>query len=293
MKKTLHSDGIWALVFLLPSLLGILIFNFVPTLTSFYLSFTKWNLLGVPQFIGLNNYQSLVADPLFYKVFAQTLYFVFGTVILEVILSLLIAVGLNNLVFGKALLRTVYFLPVVSSMVAVAILWNWIFDPAFGFLNYILKTVGIDPIFWLSDPTWALPSIIMVSVWKNLGYSTVLFLSGLQTLPTDCMEAASVDGAKPAQIFFKVTIPLLSPTIFLVTIMAFINAFQTFDSVYILTSGGPQNTTNLMVYWLYKNAFEFYNMGRASAIAYVLFLVILTITLFQWYFRKKWVFYES
>lgn len=293
MKKLSQSDGFWAMVFLFPSILGVMIFNLIPTITSFYLSFTKWNLLGSPKFVGLKNYQSLIEDPLFYKVFNQTLLFVFGTVILEVIISLLIAVGLNSVPKLKGLFRTIYFLPVVSSMVAVSILWNWIFDPAFGFLNYFLKLIGINPIFWLSDPNWALPSIIMVAVWKNLGYSTVLFLSGLQTLPGDCLEAASVDGAKQHETFFKIVIPLLSPTIFLVTIMSFINAFQTFDSVYILTSGGPQNTTNLMVFWLYKNAFEFYNMGRASAIAYVLFLVILTITMIQWYFRKKWVIYEN
>lgn len=293
MKSLTQKEGFWAFIFILPSLLGILVFNFIPTITSFYLSFTKWNLLGTPQFIGLKNYSGIIEDPLFYKVLYQTLLFVFGTVILEVIISLFIATGLNSIVKLKSFFRTLYFLPVVSSMVAVSILWNWIFDPAYGFLNYILKIFGIDAIFWLSDPTWALPSIIMVSVWKNLGYSTVLFLSGLQTLPTDCIEAAGVDGAKPHEIFYKIIIPLLSPTIFLVTIMSFINAFQTFDSVYILTGGGPNNTTNLMVYWLYKNAFEFYNMGRASAIAYVLFLVILTITLIQWYFRKKWVYYES
>ena len=214
-------------------------------------------------------------------------------IIFEIIISLFIALGLNSIVNFKTIFRTIYFLPVVSSMVAVAILWNWIFDPAYGFLNYILGIFGINPIFWLSDPSWALPSIIMVSVWKNLGYSTVLFLSGLQTLPQDCLEASSVDGANTTQTFYKITIPLLSPTIFLVSITSFINAFQTFDSVYILTAGGPQNTTNIMVYWLYKNAFEFYNMGRASAIAYVLFLIILTITLLQWYFRKKWVHFEN
>ncbi|MBC7476180.1 MAG: sugar ABC transporter permease [Candidatus Sericytochromatia bacterium] len=293
MKTLLQKDSFWAIIFLFPSIIGILVFNFIPTVVSFYLSFTKWNLLGSPKFVGLSNYSSIIADPLFYKVLQQTLIFVMGTVFFEVIISLFIALGLNHISNFKTLFRTIYFLPVVSSMVAVSILWNWIFDPAFGFLNYMLKIVGIDPIFWLSDPTWALPSIILVSVWKNLGYSTVLFLSGLQTLPDECLEAAKVDGAKPYQVFYKVILPLLSPTIFLVTIMSFINAFQTFDSVYILTSGGPQNKTNLMVYWLYKNAFEFYNMGRASAIAYFLFLIILTITLFQWNFRKRWVHYES
>ncbi len=251
MKTLLQKDSFWAIIFLFPSIIGILVFNFIPTVVSFYLSFTKWNLLGSPKFVGLSNYASIIADPLFYKVLQQTLIFVMGTVFFEVIISLFIALGLNHISNFKTLFRTIYFLPVVSSMVAVSILWNWIFDPAFGFLNYMLKIVGIDPIFWLSDPTWALPSIILVSVWKNLGYSTVLFLSGLQTLPDECLEAAKVDGAKPHQVFYKVILPLLSPTIFLVTIMSFINAFQTFDSVYILTSGGPQNKTNLMVYWLY------------------------------------------
>jgi multiple sugar transport system permease protein len=178
-------------------------------------------------------------------------------------------------------------------MVAGSILWNWIFDPAYGFLNYLLSFIGVKPISWLSDEKWALFSIIIVSVWKNLGYSTVLIISGLQTLPTECIEASKIDGANKYQTFLHVILPLLSPTIFMVAIVSFINAFQTFDSVYILTGGGPKNSTNIMVYWLYKNAFEYYNMGKASAIAYVLFAIILSFTLIQWNIRKKWVFYEK
>lgn len=293
MKKFFDNDLFWASVFIFPSLLGILFFNFIPTLTSFYLSFTKWNLLGTPQFIGLSNYIGLFSDPLFYKVLYQTFLFVFFTVSLEIVIALLIAIMLNSLIIGKAFFRTVYFLPVITSMVAGSILWNWMFDPAYGFLNYILSFIGINPISWLSDEKWALFSIIIVSVWKNLGYSTVLIIAGLQTLPTECIEASKIDGANKYQTFLHVILPLLSPTIFMVAMVSFINAFQTFDSVYILTGGGPKNSTNIMVYWLYKNAFEYYNMGKASAIAYVLFAIILSFTLIQWNIRKKWVFYEK
>lgn len=293
MKKYLDNDVFWAIIFILPSLLGILLFNFIPTLISFYLSFTKWNLLGSPQFIGLNNYIGLFTDPLFYKVLYQTFIFVFFTVLLEIIISLFVAILLNSIIIGKTIFRTIYFLPVITSMVAGAILWNWIFDPAHGFLNYLLSFINIDPISWLSDEKWALFSMIIVSVWKNLGYSTVLIIAGLQTLPIDCIEASKIDGAGKYRTFSHVILPLLSPTIFMVSIVSFINAFQTFDSIYILTGGGPKNSTNIMVYWLYKNAFEYYNMGKASAIAYILFAIILLFTLIQWNIRKKWVFYEK
>jgi multiple sugar transport system permease protein len=178
-------------------------------------------------------------------------------------------------------------------MVAGSILWNWIFDPAYGFLNYVLSFVSIKPIFWLSDENWALFSIIIVSVWKNLGYSIVLIIAGLSNLPNECIEASKIDGANKYQTFLYVILPLLSPTIFMVTIVSLINSFQTFDSVYILTGGGPKNSTNIMVYWLYKNAFEYYNMGKASAIGYILFSIIFLFTLVQWKIRKKWVFYEK
>jgi len=293
MKKIFNNDLFWAIIFILPSLLGILLFNFIPTITSFYLSFTKWNLLGVPKFIGLNNYISLFLDPLFYKVLYQTFIFVFFSVFLEIIISLFIAIILNSINIGKTFFRTVYFLPVITSMVAGSILWNWIFDPAYGFLNYVLSFVSIKPIFWLSDENWALFSIIIVSVWKNLGYSIVLIIAGLSNLPNECIEASKIDGASKYQTFLYVILPLLSPTIFMVTIVSLINSFQTFDSVYILTGGGPKNSTNIMVYWLYKNAFEYYNMGKASAIGYILFSIIFLFTLVQWKIRKKWVFYEK
>ncbi|GIW21449.1 MAG: sugar ABC transporter permease [Candidatus Sericytochromatia bacterium] len=293
MKKVINNDTFWAFIFIFPSLLGILIFNFIPTLSSFYISFTKWNLLGNPQFVGFKNYISLFSDPLFYKVLYQTFIFVFCTVFIEVILSIFIAVLLNSLIIGKTFFRTIYFLPVITSMIAGSILWNWIFDPAYGFLNYFLSFIGIEKISWLADENWALFSIILVSIWKNIGYSTVLIVAGLQTIPNECIEASKIDGASKYQTFFKIVLPLLSPTIFMVTIVSFINSFQTFDSVYILTSGGPKNSTNIMVYWLYKNAFEYYNMGKASAIAYVLFFIILLFTLIQWNIRKKWVFYEK
>lgn len=292
MQRLLGPDGGWAWLFLLPSVLGIAVFNLFPVLGSFWLSLTHWNLLGTPRFVGLANYADLFADSRFYQVMAQTLGFVGLTVVLDVVLGLVLAVALNRKLKGRGLLRTAYFLPYITSMVAIAIVWGWLFDPRFGALNLALKAFGLAPVFWLSNPRWAMPSIVLVTVWKGLGYTMMLFLAGLQAIPAHYEEAAKLDGASATQRFLRVTLPLLSPTVFLVTTVSLINAFQAFDAVYMLTGGGPGNQTSVIVYWLYQNAFTYFNMGKASAIAYVLFAVILAITLVQWALRKRWVVYE-
>jgi len=292
LKRWLGPDGTWAWLFLLPSALGILVFNLLPIVGSFYLSLTKWNLLGTPRFVGLQNYQDLFADSRFFQVMGQTFAFVGATVVLDVVLGLLLAVALHQRLKGVAWLRAAYFIPYVSSMVAIAIVWGWLFDPRYGALNAVLKGVGLDPVFWLSDPRWALPSLVVVTVWKGLGYTMLLFLAGLQAIPKHYEEAASLDGAGAWRIFRSVTLPLLSPTVFLVTTISLINAFQVFDVVYMLTGGGPANQTSVLVFWLYQNAFSYFNMGKATAIAYVLFALILAVTLIQWGLRKRWVVYE-
>jgi multiple sugar transport system permease protein len=285
-------DAGWAWLFLLPSVLGIAVFNLFPVLGSFWLSLTRWNLLGKPRFVGLANYADLFADSRFYQIMGQTFGFVGLTVALDVALGLALAVALNRKLRGRGLLRTAYFLPYITSMVAVAIVWGWLFDPRFGALNLALKAFGLAPVYWLSDPRWAMPSIVLVTVWKGLGYTMMLFLAGLQAIPGHYVEAAMLDGASAPRRFFGITLPLLSPTVFLVTTVSLINAFQAFDAVYMLTGGGPMNQTSVIVYWLYQNAFTYFNMGKASAIAYVLFAVILAITLIQWGLRKRWVVYE-
>lgn len=292
MKRLLGEDAGWAWLFLLPSVLGIAVFNLLPVLGSFWLSLTRWNLLGTPRFVGLANYADLFADSRFYQVMGQTFGFVGLTVVLDVALGLALAVALNRKLKGRGLLRTAYFLPYITSMVAIAIVWGWLFDPRFGALNVALKALGLAPVYWLSDLRWAMPAIVLVTVWKGLGYTMMLFLAGLQAIPGHYEEAAMLDGASAMQRFFRITLPLLSPTVFLVTTVSLINAFQAFDAVYMLTGGGPMNQTNVIVYWLYQNAFTYFNMGKASAIAYVLFAVILAITLVQWGLRKRWVVYE-
>ncbi len=292
LKRWLGPDGAWAWLFLLPSALGILVFNLLPIAGSFYLSLTKWNLLGNPRFVGLQNYQDLFADSRFYQVMGQTFAFVGAVVALDVVLGLLLAVALHQKLKGVAWLRAAYFIPYVSSMVAIAIVWGWLFDPRYGALNAALKGLGLEPVFWLSDPHWALPSLVAVTVWKGLGYTMLLFLAGLQAIPSHYEEAAALDGAGAWRTFTRVTLPLLSPTVFLVTTISLINAFQVFDVVYMLTGGGPANQTSVLVYWLYQNAFGYFNMGKASAIAYVLFALILAVTLVQWRLRKRWVVYE-
>lgn len=296
MRKALQTltrhDGFWALLLAGPTLLGILLFNLLPIAGSFWLSLTRWNLLSDPQFVGLKNYRDLLSDSLFYQVMGQTFTFVLLVVALELVGGVLVAMALNSRLKGSTLLRTAYFLPFVTSMVAVSIVWGWVFDPANGALNTLLARVGMPKVGWLSDPAIALPALAFLTAWKGLGYAMMLIFAGLQAIPAQYEEAAAIDGATAPQRFFRVTLPLLSPTIFLVAVLSTINAFQAFDAVYLLTAGGPDNRTTTIVYWLYQNAFVHYNLGKASAIAYVLFAILLVLTLIQWAARKKWVYAE-
>ncbi|PIQ25604.1 sugar ABC transporter permease [bacterium (Candidatus Blackallbacteria) CG17_big_fil_post_rev_8_21_14_2_50_48_46] len=288
-----RSELRWALLMLLPSLLGVGIFTLIPVLASFGLSFAQWNLLSPPKWIGLANYSALLAEPLFWKVLGNTFIYAFCVVLFEVPLALALAIALNQQGWVVKIFRTIFFLPVVTSMIAIALVWNWIYDPQYGLLNAALQVFQIKPVAWLFSTQWALPSLILMGIWKNVGYSMVIFLAGLQNISDDLYEAASLDGANRWQQFLNVTLPMISPTLFFVMTMSTITAFQIFDSVYMMTQGGPENSTNVAVYWLYQNAFEFFQVGRASAMAYVLFAVILTMTLIQWSLRKKWVAHES
>lgn len=283
----------WALLFLTPALIGLGLFNAIPTIHSFYLSFTSWNFLGTPRFVGLENYRDLFADSLFYQVLGQTLVYATATVVGEVVLALGLALLLARPLKGMAVFRTAFFLPVVTSLVAVAILWGWIYDPQLGVLNWALGKLGVAPIAWLSEPGWAMAAVVILSIWKGLGYNVILLLAGLSAIPTQYEEAAMVDGANGLQRLVSVTLPLLAPTLFLVITVALINAFQAFDAIYMLTGGGPANATNVMVFWLYKQAFQYYHVGKASAIAYVLFAIVLAVTWAQWRVRKQWVHLES
>ncbi len=299
-KASIKDETFWAWIFISPCLLGLLVFTYLPTFASIGLSFSYWDLLGNPTWVGLENYETVLSDPLFWKTFLNTWFFVIISGVLEVCFGLGLAVVLNQAVKGQNWFRTAYFLPFITPMVSVAIVWGWIYDPEYGVLNWLLSGIGFldtfrggEPIAWLYDPNTAMWGIIILRVWKNVGYNLIIFLAGLQGISNAIYESAKLDGAGRWATFWKLTLPMITPTLFFVVMVTLINAFQAFDSIYLLTQGGPEHSTDVMVYWLFKNAFEFYKIGPASAIAYVIFMVILVLTLIQWQLRKRWVLYED
>lgn len=282
----------WALV--APCFLGLVGFTYIPSLASFLLGFADWNLLGAPSWVGLANYSQLLQSELFWQVVGNTSFFVIWVVVLELALGLLLASGLYWLPKARAALSTLLFLPYVTPMVAVALVFGWLYQPENGWLNQLGHAVGLleNPVAWLYNPDTVLPSVIALEVWKMVGYNTLLLLAGLQAVPPSLLEAASLDGANRFQQWWRVLLPVLTPTLFFVGILTVIHALQAFDSVYLLTQGGPQHASALVVYWVYKQAFEWFQVGNASAMAYGLFLVIALLTLLQWRLRKRWVLNE-
>ena len=284
-----NSQTSAAWIFVFPALLGMLIFIIIPIFFSFGLSFAKWDLLNPIQFVGLDNYKEIFTEPLFGKILLNTVVFALATSFFGVIIPLILAAIMNSKIRGSDFFKTAYFLPFITPMIVIGIVWEWIFDPNIGLLNKVLQ-VHIN---WLYDPHRAMPALIIISVWKLIGYNMIIFLSGFSGISNSMFEAAKIDGANPVETFFYVTIPLLSPTIFFVVIITAVSSFQVFDLIYLMTQGGPLDSTNVLVYAIYKNAFEYFNAGKASAIAYVLFVIILVLTLLQWNMRKKLVYNEE
>lgn len=287
--KMSNSERIAAWIFIMPAVLGIIIFILIPIFFSFGLSFAKWDLLNPIEFVGFDNYKEILTEPLFGKILLNTVIFALATSIFGVIIPLILASILNRKIRGSEFFKTAYFLPFITPMIVIGIIWQWIFDPNIGLLNKVLQ-IHVN---WLYDPHWAMPALIIVSVWKLIGYNMIIFLSSLSGISNSMFEAAKIDGASPLETFFYVTIPLLSPTIFFVVIITAVSSFQIFDLIYLMTQGGPLDSTNVLVYAIYKNAFEYFNAGKASAIAYVLFIIILILTLIQWNLRKKLVYNET
>ena len=280
-----------ASILIAPSFIPLVAFLIIPMLAAVSLSFASWDLLSPIKWIGLANFNELFSHAIFYESLFNSLIFIAGYLPLVYFLGLAAALGLNKKFRGSTLLRAAYFLPVVTSWVIVSLLWKWILNPNGGVVNSLLHVVGIQGPGWWTSPIWAMPSIIIASVWKDLGYVMLILLSGLQSIPPEYQEAASIDGASKRQILFKITLPLLTPATFFVIIISLINNFQVFDQIYLMTGGGPDGSTSVLVQQIVKNAFDYGRMGFASAMSMVLFTVLLIITLIQLRLQKRWVHY--
>lgn len=279
-----------AWLFLFPNLAGFIAFTIGPLLYSIRLSFYEWSVLFPARFVGVNNYVQMLQDPYLWQSLWNTVYYVLGVVPTGVILAFILALALNNIQF-RTMFRTVYFMPVVSSTVAVSFVWLWVYQPTFGLLNGFLRYFGLPEPGWLADAHWAMPAVIIMSIWKGLGINMVLYLAALQGIPRHLYEAARIDGATKWQEIWHITIPMVSPTTLFILIMSIIGSFQVFDQAYIMTRGGPAGATTTIVYYIYKNAFEFFRLGYASSLAWSLFAIILVFTILQWVSAKGWVFY--
>ncbi len=276
--------------FLIPNLVGVLIFSLFPILTTLYLTFTEWDLSSTPQFTGIQNFIRMAQDDLFWKTIGNTFYYTFVAVPVAVFLAFWLALLLDRKMKGVLSFRVIYFLPHVTLTVAASIIWAWIFQPEYGLINYALYQINIDGPYWLTDSRWAMISIIIMSNWKGIGYAMLIFLAGLQGIPPELIDAATVDGATPWRKLRHVKIPLLTPTIFFVLTTSFIGAFQAFDQFMIMTQGGPAFATTPLVLYIYQKGFNQFYMGYATSMATVLFLCILAFTLFQWQIANRWVY---
>ncbi|MCW5698574.1 MAG: sugar ABC transporter permease [Rhodospirillales bacterium] len=273
--------------FVAPALLLIAVFFVFPVFSAFLLSFTDFDIYSLGnieylRFVGIDNYINLFGNSRFWTALGNTFYFVAVGGPLSVLVSLGAALLINSkLVRLKTLFRTVYFLPVVTTLVAVAVMWRYLYHPRYGLLNFALSGIGIEPIDWLGDPFWAMPAIILMAAWKNFGYNMIIFLAGLQSIPDSLYEAARVDGANRWHQFRYVTLPMLAPTFLFVGIITMIGYFQLFAEPYVMTQGGPSNATLSVVLFMYEEGFRWWNLGNAAAIAFVLFVIILAVTLLQ------------
>lgn len=291
-SRLLNNDNLVGYLFVAPLILGLIIFTYGPVLVAFALSFTKGDYISIPKWIGLDNYRALLEDKLFWKSLVNTLYYVAGVVPASMVLSLLLAMAMNQKLRGIVLFRTIFFLPTISSSVAISLMWLWIYNPEFGVLNFLLRQIGIKGPAWLSSTTWAMPAVIIMAVWRGLGYSMLIYLAGLQGIPDVYYEAAAIDGAGRWAKFWHITVPLLSPTTFMLLILSIIGAFQVFEYTYVMTGGGPVYSTLTMVLYVYNNAFRDFQMGYASALAYILFFILLILTIIQFRLQRLWVHYE-
>ncbi|GAA3479999.1 sugar ABC transporter permease [Streptomyces yanii] len=262
-----------------PALLHASLWIGLPVVASVVLAFTKYDVLTAPQFVGLDNFSEMMGDAVFRKSIVNTVIYTFFTVPFGMMLGLLVALALHTGLKARGIYRTAVFLPQVTATVAIALVWLWIYNPGNGLLNALLSFVGVDGPAWLASTSWAMPSVILVGIWQGIGMKMLIYLAALQSLPKELYEAASVDGASKVRQFFSITVPLLKPATFFVLITSMISAFQSFDQIYILTDGGPANSTTMMTYEIYKSAFREFRVGYACAQSLVLFVLLMGFTL--------------
>ncbi|RPE81486.1 carbohydrate ABC transporter permease [Vulcaniibacterium tengchongense] len=281
-------------VFAAPALIVIALFFGLPVLAAFALSLTDFDIyaladIGNLRFVGLGNYLALLQNPLFWKALGNTLYFVAVGVPLSIAASLGAALLLHSRLGAfKPFFRTAFFAPVVTTVVAVAVIWRYLFHTRYGLVNWGLSSLGVDPVDWLGDPAWAMPTIILFAVWKNFGYNMIIFLAGLQSIPEDLYEAARIDGASPWRQFRHVTLPMLGPVMLMVAILTLSGYFQLFAEPYVITQGGPLQSTVSVLYLMYEEGFKWWNLGNASAVAFLLFALMTAVTsAMLWYARRK------
>ena len=279
----------WALLFLAPSAIPLLLFSLLPMAVSLWVSLHEWNLISEPRFVGFDNFVDLLGDDRTRATFWHTITYIAGYLPLVYVGGLALAVGLNQTFRGVGALRTAYFLPVVTSWVVVALVWQWLLNPRVGLVNHLLGLVGLPQPGWWTDPAWAMPSVILASAWKDLGFVMVILLAGLQAVPHELLDAAKVDGANAWQRFRHVTLPLLSPATFFVVVISLINGFQVFDQVDVMTGGGPAGASQVVVGQVYDLTFRYGRAGEASALSWLLFIVILAVTIVQVRGQRRWV----
>jgi len=281
------------LFFLSPAMLAIFVFFFIPVISAFIISFTDFDIYSLgnfmnARFIGFRNYTQLMEDPLFWTALRNTFWFVILAGPLSVAVSLFAALLLNTkLIKFKGVFRLTYFMPVVTTLIAVAIVWRFIYHPRFGLLNYLLSFINVNPVDWLGDPFWAMPAIVIMSVWKNFGYNMIIFIAGLNNIPSDLYEAATIEGASWWQQFRSITLPMLLPTTLFISLITMIGYFQLFAEPYIMTQGGPLNMTLSIVQYMYQEGFRWWNMGYSASIAFVLFFIIFIGSVIQTLIQKK------
>jgi multiple sugar transport system permease protein len=292
IKMSTH-EAIWGYIFLSPWILGMIFFTGGPIIASLILAFCRWDLITPPELVGLDNFIKIMSDPKFWKSLYNTFYYTIFAVPLGIIGSIIVALLMNQKWRSVRLLRTIYYLPSVTAGVASAIIWMWLFNPDFGLINYFLGKLGIKGPLWLASEEWSKPALIIMSLW-GVGGNMIIYLAGLQGVPSQLYEAAEIDGANLFQKFTNVTLPMLTPVIFFNLIMSIVWSFQIFTQVYVMTQGqgGPADSTLVLVLYIYQKAFKFHQMGYASALSWILFIIILIATLIQFKF-SKWVYYEG